>query len=138
MSLTAASVIKSGATDLWKWFIGAPVYILSTIAVALLLQWMVRRAISRGIRRAAAAQPRERLGAIKRAARTTELTDILMGERREQRAEAIGQLLKSASQIAIWGTAALISEKRSGSGAVSSTAMMAPVQRRPISSIASW
>lgn len=37
-----------------------------------------------------------------------------MGERREQRAEAIGQLLKSAAQIMVWGTAALLVLTRLG------------------------
>jgi small conductance mechanosensitive channel len=74
---------------------------------AWLAQRIILRGIARGLKRAATRASRERLGAAKRAARTTELTDILMSERKEQRAEAIGQLLKNAGQLLIWGTASL-------------------------------
>ncbi|MEY4348312.1 MAG: hypothetical protein RIS43_731 [Actinomycetota bacterium] len=97
-----------------EWFMGAPLYILLVMLVAGLASAFLSRMVKRAVRRAAALAQRERLGAAKRAARTTELTDILMGERREQRAEAIGQLLRSSLNVGIWGTAALLMFTRLG------------------------
>ncbi len=39
---------------------------------------------------------------------TVELQSLIMSQRREQRAEAIGQLVRSAMIIALWGTAGLL------------------------------
>lgn len=101
-------LVTNTATQFTKWFLGAPLYILLVLMAAWLAQATVTRGVRRAIRRAASSAQRERLGVAKRAARTAELTDIMMNERREQRAEAIGQLLKSASQLLIWGTASLL------------------------------
>jgi small conductance mechanosensitive channel len=93
--------------EVLQWLLGAPLYIFLIFIGAWFLQKFVLRGVTKGVKKAAARANRERLGAAKRAARTAELTDILMSERKEQRAEAIGQLLKSAGQIVIWGTASL-------------------------------
>lgn len=112
--LAVVETVTNGANDALHWFLGAPLFILITLAVAGLLHLLVGRAIKRGIRRAATAVPRERLGAARRAARTAELTNILMGQRREQRAEAIGQLLRSSATIGIWGIAAMLALPKAG------------------------
>ena len=39
---------------------------------------------------------------------TVELQSMMMSQRREQRAEAVGQLLQSALGLTIWGTASLL------------------------------
>ncbi|MGB7982225.1 MAG: mechanosensitive ion channel family protein [Candidatus Nanopelagicales bacterium] len=39
---------------------------------------------------------------------TVELQSLIMSQRREQRAEAVGQLVRSAMIIALWGTASLL------------------------------
>ena len=51
--------------------------------------------LNRIIKRMAAQGRRERLGETRRAERTQELSDVLMSQRRQQRAEAIGALLRS-------------------------------------------
>ena len=104
VSAAAKDPVQSAIT----WLMGAPLFVIAVIAVAALLQFLVVRGVRRGIKKAASTATRERLGAVRRAARTAELTNLLMGERREQRAEAIGQLLKSTSQLVIWGTAGLL------------------------------
>jgi small-conductance mechanosensitive channel len=112
--MATAVAIKNTTSEFVTWFTGAPLYILITIVVAALTSAFLSRLIRRAVRRAASVAQRERLGAAKRAARTLELTDIMMGERREQRAEAIGQLLRSAMNVGIWGTAALLIFSRLG------------------------
>jgi small-conductance mechanosensitive channel len=106
--------VTETASDFATWFRGAPLYVLIVLGSAFILHFTVSRTIQRTVRRAAKAAQRERLGAQKRAARTAELTDILMGERREQRAEAIGQLLKSGFSLLVWGTSALLVLTRLG------------------------
>lgn len=113
-SLLAAKSIWSSSTAFLSWFLGAPLYITIVIISAFVLNSIVTRGIKRGVRKAAQSAQRERLGSARKNARTHELTDILMGERREQRAEAIGQLLKSSAQIMIWGTAVLLVLTRLG------------------------
>jgi small conductance mechanosensitive channel len=93
--------------EVLDWFLGAPLYIALVLLGAWLIQQFILRGIAKALRRAASRASRERLGAAKRAARTAELTDIMMSERKEQRAEAIGQLLKNAGQLLVWGTAVL-------------------------------
>jgi small conductance mechanosensitive channel len=51
--------------------------------------------LTRVIKRMAAQGRRERLGETRRAERTQELSEVLMSQRRQQRAEAIGALLRS-------------------------------------------
>ncbi|MEY3408051.1 MAG: hypothetical protein RL038_1112 [Actinomycetota bacterium] len=101
------NTIFADSEQFQKWLLDVPLYILIVLFGAWLAQRIILRGIARGLKRAATRASRERLGAAKRAARTTELTDILMSERKEQRAEAIGQLLKNAGQLLIWGTASL-------------------------------
>ncbi len=111
--LVADKVVATG-DQLLQWFLGWPAYTLAVVAVAMIVQRTVTGMVRRTVRKAAASANRERLGAAKRAARTAELTDILMGERREQRAEAIGQLLRSAASLMIWSTALLLILTRLG------------------------
>ena len=103
--LAITEPVTDSTKAFWEWFSGAPLYTLIVCIAAFTAHKLISKSVRSAVRRAASSAQRERLGAAKRAARTAELTDILMGERREQRAEAIGQLLKSAAQIAIWSTA---------------------------------
>lgn len=99
---------------LLEWLQGAPLYVLVVLATTWILQLLVNRLIRRGVRKAATAASKTRLGAEKRNARTIELTEILMGERREQRAESIGQLLRSAATLTIWTIGLLTALTRLG------------------------
>ena len=113
MLFVADKVVATGDKIL-EWFLGWPLYTIIVVVVAAIIQNTITRLVRRTVRKAAASANRERLGAAKRAARTAELTDILMGERREQRAEAIGSLLRSASSLMVWSTALLLIMTRLG------------------------
>ena len=91
-----------GSNAVLQWLLGAPLAILLILLVAVSAQWVLHRVINRAVRRAAASAPHDRLAQSKRAARTTELSAIVMSERRSQRAEAIGQLLRSVVTITVW------------------------------------
>ncbi len=108
------SVMSAPATtSFWdqsavQWFLGVPLRIAITVVVAIVVRWILIRIIRRVVRKAAAVARRERLGVAKRVARTTELTEILMGDRREQRAESVGQLLSSIVTFTIWTIAIIV------------------------------
>ena len=96
------------------WLAGTPLYVVLVLAVTALVNTVVTRAIERTVRRASRAARHTRAGAEKRNARTAELTEILMGERGEQRAEAIGQLLRSIVSLVLWSIGILIVLSRLG------------------------
>lgn len=85
-----------------------PAFILISIVVATIADFTVGRVIKRTVSKAAKSLQRERLSSEKKNARTAELTDLLMGERREQRAESIGSLLRSFMKLLIWGSTILV------------------------------
>jgi moderate conductance mechanosensitive channel len=87
------------------WLLGVPLAIAITVGVALAAQLILVRAIRKVVRRTAARARKQRLAEQKKATRTTELTDLLMTQRTEQRAEAIGSLLTSVVTITIWSIA---------------------------------
>ncbi|MFZ9309348.1 MAG: mechanosensitive ion channel family protein [Candidatus Nanopelagicales bacterium] len=91
-----------------------PAFILISLLVAASTDFVVGRIIKRTVSKAAKSAQRERLGSEKKNARTAELTDLLMGERREQRAESIGSLLRSFMKLMIWGTSLLVILTRLG------------------------
>lgn len=105
-------------TTTWErlldWLQGAPLYVLVVLVATLVAQMLINRVIKRGVRKAATSGARTRPGIEKRNARTIELTEILMGERREQRAESIGQLLRSAATLTIWTIGLLTALTRIG------------------------
>lgn len=96
------------------WWDGTPLYVVLVLIATFVTNAIVARAIERTVRRAARAARKTRHGSDKRSARTAELTEMLMGERGEQRAEAIGQLLRSAASLSIWSIGVLIVLSRLG------------------------
>lgn len=105
-------------TSLWTsmthWLNGTPLYVVLVLLATFVSNALVARTIQRTVRRAARAARKTRHATEKRNARTAELTEILMGERGEQRAEAIGQLLRSAASLTIWAIGVLIVLTRLG------------------------
>ncbi len=89
------------------WVLGVPLRIAAIIVIALVVQivlsWVIRRTVKRATERAKV----ERLGQSRRTARTVELSQILLTERTEQRAAAIGGLLRSILAITVWSIALL-------------------------------
>lgn len=93
--------------DFPTWFVGVPLRIAAIILGALICQivftWLIRKVV----RRTAEKARRERLQNDRKAVRTAELTQILMTQRTEQRAAAIGTLLTSIVAAIVWGIALL-------------------------------
>jgi moderate conductance mechanosensitive channel len=93
--------------DFPTWFVGVPLRIFAIILGALIFQLVFTWAIRRLVRRTAENARRERLLNDRKAVRTAELTQILMTQRTEQRANAIGTLLTSIVAAIVWGIALL-------------------------------
>ncbi|MEZ5186567.1 MAG: mechanosensitive ion channel family protein [Candidatus Nanopelagicales bacterium] len=85
----------------WEFLQGAPLQILIIVILAVVIRWLSIRILNRVIKRMAAQGRRERLGETRRAERTQELSEVLMSQRRQQRAEAIGTLLRSIFTLTV-------------------------------------
>ncbi|MFN8125540.1 MAG: mechanosensitive ion channel family protein [Candidatus Nanopelagicales bacterium] len=93
-------------TDAVSWwgewlFSGAPFRIVGIFVLAAVVNWVLARLIKRVVARTAAETNRERR------AEDPEKAGLLK-ERRQQRAHAIGQLVRSVVAVAIWGSALLM------------------------------
>lgn len=93
----------------WDVWLGTPLRILMIIAVAsvahLLASQLVRRATRKWI---ATGRKRDSEIPVAPAEETVELQAMILSTRREQRAVAVGQLLRNVAVLVIWGTAALL------------------------------
>ena len=109
--MPSALVILTKEQTWWEsardWIIGVPLQFVSIFVVALIAQivllWTIRRIVRRTTERAR----RERLEDSRRTMRTAELSDVLLNQRTEQRAAAIGSLLTSVVSISVWVIALL-------------------------------
>jgi small-conductance mechanosensitive channel len=82
--------------------------ILATLAVGAIAWVISYRAIDRVTEAAVKRAMTDRPAANRNTDSTTELTDAIMGQRREQRARALGQLLRSISAFIIGGITLLV------------------------------
>ena len=105
LAAAAKPVAKNPAVT---WLIGSGLKLLLILVVAGSVHWLLVRIIKRVVRQMTLAARKERLGQVKKAARTAELAPIMMTERREQRASAVGQLLRSFVAFTVWGIALLL------------------------------
>jgi small-conductance mechanosensitive channel len=124
MSTTSASRLFADATPgtvtsafQWKdvqdntnstvdWLLGSPLQILGIIVGAFVIRWLVHRAIARVVSRAASAakradEPQRRKGSRVLAG----AAGALVSERRRQRAETVGSVLRSVASFVIFGMA---------------------------------
>jgi len=98
-------------TPFWEtardWLLGVPLKIVMILLFALLTQlvlsWVIRRVVRRTTERAKV----ERLAQTRKITRTAELSEVLLTQRTEQRAAAIGGLLRSVVAITVWSIALL-------------------------------
>ena len=109
MTLVAAA--KDSDQQWWQtvlnWLIGAPLQVVLILAVALAVQFTLGTFIRHAVKRTSERAKRERLENVRKIARTAELSELLLTQRTEQRAAAIGSLLSSIVGISVWGIAAL-------------------------------
>ena len=89
------------AKTFWEYLQGPPLQILIIVVLAVVIRWISVAILNRIIKRMAAQGRRERLGETRRAERTQELSEVLMSQRRQQRAEAIGALLRSVITLTV-------------------------------------
>ena len=82
-------------TNLWEFLQGVPLRILIIVAVALVISFILVGILDRIVKRMSEKGRKERLGESRKAERTQELSEVLMSQRRKQRAEAAGTLLRS-------------------------------------------
>ncbi len=90
-----------------EWLLGVPLKILFIIVVALIVQIILVQIIKRVVRRTAERARIERLDQMRKVTRTSELSTVLLTQRTEQRATAIGTLLRSVVAITVWSVAIL-------------------------------
>ncbi|MEI6362583.1 MAG: mechanosensitive ion channel family protein [Actinomycetes bacterium] len=90
------------------WLIGIPLQILIIVVVAVIAQLILNGAIRKIVKRATEKAKHERLAQMRKVTRTAELSDLLMNQRTEQRAAAIGTLLRSVVAITVWTIATLM------------------------------
>ena len=90
----------TAATDFWhtaaKWFLGIPLKVLIILAVSAATIFICHRIINKGVNKLILRGTADDDRPTRRAADTSDLSDLLLSQRRRQRAEAIGALLKSA------------------------------------------
>jgi small conductance mechanosensitive channel len=90
------------------WLLGVPLQVLFILVAALIIQlvlkWLIRRVVTRASERAKV----ERLAQMRKITRTAELSELMLTQRTEQRAAAIGTLLRSVVAITVWSVAFLM------------------------------
>jgi moderate conductance mechanosensitive channel len=90
------------------WLLGVPLQILIILVAAIITQFVLTRVIRRVVQRASENAKRERLAQMRQVTRTAELSTLLLTQRTEQRAAAIGTLLRSIIAITVWSIAILM------------------------------
>ena len=87
------------------YLLGAPLRIAAILIGAVVIRWLVHRAITRVVKRTIDSKLRERLAERRRGQVLMEATGALVAERRRQRAETIGSVLRSIASFVIFGLA---------------------------------
>ncbi|HYN56246.1 MAG TPA: mechanosensitive ion channel family protein [Motilibacterales bacterium] len=87
---------------------GNSLSILAIVAVASVLHLITARVISRAVKRWIESGRSRENDLVDRPEETVELQAMIMSQRREQRARAVGQLLRNTLALVIWGTASLL------------------------------
>jgi len=88
------------------WLLGAPLQIAGIVVGALVIRWLVHRAIARVVSRAASAAKRAEDPQRRKSARVLAgATSAFVSERRGQRAETVGSVLRSVASFVIFGMA---------------------------------
>jgi small-conductance mechanosensitive channel len=91
----------------WNWLVGVPLQILVVLIIAMVVHLVLNGMIRRVVKRASEKAKIERLAQMRKITRTAELSDLLMNQRTEQRAAAIGTLLRSVVAVTVWTIALL-------------------------------
>lgn len=91
-----------------EWVMGTPLQLIIIIIAALITQIILVRVIHKIVKRTSDRARIERLEQTRKYTRTAELSEMLMTQRTEQRAAAIGTLLTSSVALIVWTVALLM------------------------------
>jgi small conductance mechanosensitive channel len=91
-----------------EWVMGTPLQLIIIIIAALITQIILVRVIHKIVKRTSDRARIERLEQTRKYTRTAELSEMLMTQRTEQRAAAIGTLLTSPVALIVWTVALLM------------------------------
>jgi small conductance mechanosensitive channel len=107
MMITAAAKPNwyDGPVD---WVLGTPLQVIIIVVAALIVQIVLVRVIHKIVKRTSDRARIERLEQTRKYTRTAELSEMLMTQRTEQRAAAIGTLLTSSVSLIVWTVAVLM------------------------------
>jgi moderate conductance mechanosensitive channel len=113
--VTGTSLLAADSTkdDPWwasaiAWVTTYTLAIVLTIVISVVIWWIIIRLIRRVTDKAKQRLRQDRPGFARNTEHTAELTSVLMTARREQRAEALGQLLRSVTTFTIASLALLV------------------------------
>jgi len=90
------------------WLLDKPVQVALILGIALAAQIFLVWSIRRVVQRTAEKARRERLEQNRKYTRTAELSEVLLNQRTEQRAAAIGSLLTSLVSLTVWSVAVVM------------------------------
>jgi moderate conductance mechanosensitive channel len=96
---------KSNTEKTLDWLLGTPLQIAGIIVGALVIRWLTHRAIARVVSRAASAAKRAEEPRRKGTRVLASATGAFVSERRGQRAETVGSVLRSVASFVIFGMA---------------------------------
>jgi moderate conductance mechanosensitive channel len=96
------------STSWTEGFWGTSLSIIVIIAAAAILHLITARVISRAVKRWIESGRSRENDLVANPEETIELQAMIMSQRREQRARAVGQLLRNTLALVIWGTAGLL------------------------------
>lgn len=90
------------------WLFEVGLGVLLVLLAAILIRWLVFRIIRRVTNSAVKRAAEQRPVSARQSEHTAELTAVLMGQRRQQRAESMGQLLRSITTVIVVSIATLL------------------------------
>jgi small conductance mechanosensitive channel len=108
MMITTAAAKPNWYDAPVEWVLGTPLQVILIIVVSLIVQIVLVRVIHKIVKRTSDRARIERLEQTRKYTRTAELSEMLMTQRTEQRAAAIGTLLTSSVSLIVWTVAVLM------------------------------
>ena len=108
MTITTAATKPNWYDAPVEWVLGTPLQVILIIVVSLIVQIVLVRVIHKIDKRTSDRARIERLEQTRKYTRTAELSEMLMTQRTEQRAAAIGTLLTSSVSLIVWTVAVLM------------------------------
>jgi small-conductance mechanosensitive channel len=93
--------VAAGSSDLLQWLLGAPLRIVGIVVGALVLRWLAHRAITGFVTRTIESTLHDRLAERRGTRVLVAAGGPLLSDRRRQRAETLGSVLRSVASIAV-------------------------------------